>query len=330
MSQGQEIPAGVIVAGINPYRPLDVSYSGFIDLIAGQIAASIANARSHEYEKKRAAALAEIDAAKTTFFSNVSHEFRTPLTLMLGPLQDLLSRSQTHLSPQAKEQLELANRNGARLLRLVNTLLDFSRIEAGRVQAVYQTTDLETFTAELASVFRSATERAGLKLVVDCRPTNELAYIDRDMWEKIVLNLVSNAFKFTFEGEIAVSLNQVGHTAELRVRDTGVGIPQQEIPRLFDRFHRVPNTRSRTHEGSGIGLALVHELVKLHGGSMQVESALGQGTTFVVNVPLGEDHLASDRMAGDRALSSTATGAAPFVEEALWLVARIRTPYQCG
>ena len=271
-------------------------------------------------EKKRAAALAEIDAAKTTFFSNVSHEFRTPLTLMLGPLQDLLSRSQTHLSPTAKEQLELANRNGARLLRLVNTLLDFSRIEAGRVQAVYQTTDLATFTAELASVFRSATERAGLKLVVDCRSTNELAYIDRDMWEKIVLNLVSNAFKFTFDGEIAVSLNQVGHTAELRVRDTGVGIPPQEIPRLFDRFHRVPNTRSRTHEGSGIGLALVHELVKLHGGSMQVESTLGHGTTFVVSVPLGEDHLASDRMAGDRALSSTATGATPFVEEALgWL-----------
>jgi signal transduction histidine kinase len=320
MSQGQEIPAGVIVAGINPYRPLDVTYSGFIDLIAGQIAASIANARAHESEKKRAAALAEIDAAKTTFFSNVSHEFRTPLTLMLGPLQDLLSRSQTHLSPQAKEQLELANRNGARLLRLVNTLLDFSRIEAGRVQAVYQTTDLATFTAELASVFRSATERAGLKLVVDCRPTNELTYIDRDMWEKIVLNLVSNAFKFTFEGEIEVSLNQVGHTAELRVRDTGVGVPPQEIPRLFDRFHRVPNTRSRTHEGSGIGLALVHELVKLHAGSMQVESTLGQGTTFVVSVPLGEDHIAPDRVGGDRAMSSTATGAAPFVEEALgWL-----------
>ena len=166
--------------------------------------------------------------------------------------------------------------------------------------------------------------------MVDCRPTNELAYIDRDMWEKIVLNPVSNAFKFTFEGEIEVSLNQVGHAAELRVRDTGVGIPQQEIPRLFDRFHRVPNTRSRTHEGSGIGLALVHELVKLHGGSMQVESTVGQGTTFVVSVPLGEDHIASDRVGGDRAMTSTATGATPFVEEALGSVARIRTPYQCG
>jgi PAS domain S-box-containing protein len=319
-SQGQDVPAGVLIAGLNPYRQMDVNYSGFIDLVAGQIAASIANARAYDEERKRAQALAEIDRAKTRFFSNVSHEFRTPLTLMLGPLQDLLSRSQTHLSPTAKEQLELANRNGARLLRLVNTLLDFSRIEAGRVQAVYQATDLATFTAELASVFRSATERAGLKLVVSSHRLNELAYVDRDMWEKIVLNLISNAFKFTFEGEIIVSLEEVGHTAELRVQDTGVGIPAAEIPKLFDRFHRVPNTRSRTHEGSGIGLALVHELVKLHAGSMRVESTVGQGSTFIITIPLGQDHLATSQVGGDRPLSSTATGAAPFVQEALrWL-----------
>jgi PAS domain S-box-containing protein len=324
-SQGQDTPAGFLVAGLNPYRQMDVSYSGFINLIAGQVAASVANARAYDEERKRAEALAEIDRAKTRFFSNVSHEFRTPLTLMLGPLQELLSRSQTHLSPTAKEQLELANRNGARLLRLVNTLLDFSRIEAGRVQAVYQATDLATFTAELVSVFRSATERAGLKLVVNCDPLDELAYVDRDMWEKIVLNLISNAFKFTFEGEIAVSLEQFGHSAELRVQDTGVGIPAEEIPKLFDRFHRVPNTRSRTHEGSGIGLALVHELVKLHAGSMRVESAMGRGSIFVVTVPLGQDHLATSQVGGDRPLSSTATGADPFVQEALrWLPAAER------
>ena len=319
-SAGQENPAGVLIAALNPYRQLDAGYRGFIDLVAGQIAASIANARAYDEERKRAEALAEVDRAKTVFFSNVSHEFRTPLTLMLGPLQDLLARSQTHLSPTAKEQLELANRNGARLLRLVNTLLDFSRIEAGRVHAVYQATDLATFTSELASVFRSATERAGLRLLVNCNSTSELAYVDRDMWEKIVLNLVSNAFKFTFEGEIEVSLQQIGRAAELRVRDSGVGIPAEEIPRLFDRFHRVSNTRSRTHEGSGIGLALVHELVKLHGGSIRVESVPEQGSTFIVSIPLGQDHLASGQVGGDRPLSSTATGAAPFVEEALrWL-----------
>ena len=321
-SQGQETPAGVLIAALNPYRQLDAEYSGFIDLIAGQIAASIANARAYDQEKKRAEALAEIDRAKTTFFSNVSHEFRTPLTLMLGPLQDLLSRSQTHLSPVVKEQLELANRNGARLLRLVNTLLDFSRIEAGRVEAVYEATDLATFTAELASVFRSATERAGLRLVVDCRPLSEVAYVDREMWEKIVLNLISNAFKFTFEGQISVRLQQVGKTAQLRIQDTGVGIPANEVPNLFVRFHRIPNARSRTHEGSGIGLALVNELIKLHHGSLQVESALGQGSTFVVSIPLGQGNRAPGPQVGDRPLSLTGARATPFVEEALrWLPA---------
>jgi signal transduction histidine kinase len=319
-SQGQDKPAGVIVAALNPFRPLDVSYAGFINLVAGQIAASIANARAYSAEKKRAEALAEIDRAKTAFFNNVSHEFRTPLTLMLGPLQDLLARSQTHLSPMAKDQLDLVSRNGARLLRLVNTLLDFSRLEAGRVQAVYQATDLAGFTSELASVFRSATDKAGLGLMVDCPDLGEPVYVDRDMWEKVVLNLISNAFKFTFEGEIAISIYRVGNVAELRVRDSGVGIPAEAIPRLFERFHRVPNMPSRTHEGSGIGLALVHELVKLHGGSVRVESRVGEGSTFVVSIPFGQNHLAAGQLGGSRSLSSTAIGAKPFVEEALrWL-----------
>ncbi len=319
-SQGQDTPAGVIVTALNPFRPLDVGYAGLINLVAGQIAASIANARAYLAEKKRAEALAEIDRAKTTFFSNVSHEFRTPLTLMLGPLQDLLARSQTHLSPTAKDQLDLVSRNGARLLRLVNTLLDFSRLEAGRVQAVYQATDLAGFTSELASVFRSATDKAGLRLTVDCPNLGEPVYVDRDMWEKIVLNLISNAFKFTFQGEISVGVHRVGNMAELRVHDTGVGIPADALPKLFERFNRVPNMPSRTHEGSGIGLALVNELVKLHGGSVRTESTLGQGSTFIVSIPFGQDHLASGQMGGARSLSSTAVGAKPFVEEALrWL-----------
>jgi signal transduction histidine kinase len=319
-SQGQDKPAGVIVAALNPFRPLDVSYAGFFNLVAGQIAASIANARAYSAERKRAEALAEIDRAKTAFFSNVSHEFRTPLTLMLGPLEDLLARSQTHLSPMAKQQLDLVSRNGARLLRLVNTLLDFSRLEAGRVQAVYLATDLARFTSELASVFRSATDKAGLRLIVDCPDLGEPVYVDRDMWEKVVLNLLSNAFKFTFEGEIAVTVRRVGDMAELRVRDTGVGIPAEAIPKLFERFHRVPNMPSRTHEGSGIGLALVHELVKLHSGSVRTESIVGQGSTFVVSIPFGQSHLPAGQMGGSRSLSSTAVGAKPFVEEALrWL-----------
>jgi PAS domain S-box-containing protein len=319
-TRGEDRATGVLVAGVNPARKLDAEYRTFYELVAGQIATAIQNARAAEEERNRLEALAEIDRAKTTFFSNVSHEFRTPLTLMLGPVEELLARSHTDLPPAAKSQLELVNRNGSRLLRLVNTLLDFSRIEAGRMQAIYQPTDLAAFTVELASVFRSATERAGILLEIDCPKLAEPVFVDRGMWEKIVLNLISNAFKFTFDGKIAVSLAQVGNDVELRVRDTGVGIPAQEIPRLFDRFHRIENTRSRTHEGSGIGLALVQELVKLHGGSVRVESVLGQGSTFTVSLALGSAHLSPERIGGTRTLASTAVGAAPFVEEALrWL-----------
>jgi len=317
---GQTRFAGFVVAGVGPRLQYDEEYKGFLDLLAGHVAAAVANARAHEEGLKRAEALAELDRAKTAFFSNVSHEFRTPLTLMLGPVEELLVKSHTDLSPAATVQLEVVNRNGLRLLRLVNTLLDFSRIEAGRVRATYQPTDLAAFTAELASVFRAAVERAGLKLSVDCPKMDEPVFVDRDMWEKVVLNLLSNAFKFTFAGEIAVTLRQAGTNAELQVRDTGTGVAAPEIPRLFERFHRVENARGRTHEGSGIGLALVQELVKLHGGTITVESELGRGTTFTVRVPLGSAHLPKDHIGGSRALDSRTTGAGPFVEEALrWL-----------
>lgn len=312
--------AGFMVAGISSRLVFDESYRSFLELMSTQIATTVANARAYEEERKRAEALADIDRAKTLFFSNVSHEFRTPLTLMLGPLQDLLAKTDAPLSPAVKEQLELMSRNGARLLRLVNTLLDFSRIEAGRVQAVYQPTDLASFTAELASAFRSATERVGLDLRMECKEIGEPVYVDHDMWEKIVLNLISNAFKFTFEGEIVVSLGRAGDAAELRIRDTGVGIPAEALPKLFERFHRVANTRSRTYEGTGIGLALVHELLKLHGGSVDVESVVGQGTTFIIRIPLGRAHLPPTQVGNARSESSVATDATAFVEEALsWL-----------
>ena len=319
-SSGEAGRSGCLVVGLNPFRLFDDSYQGFLGLVAGQIAASIANAEAYEQEKKRAEELAELDRAKTAFFSNVSHEFRTPLTLMLGPVEDMLSPNHTELSPAVKAQLEVVNRNGLRLLRLVNTLLDFSRIEAGRARAVFRPTDLAGLTVDLASVFRSAVERAGIRLEVDCPPLSQPVYLDRDMYEKVVLNLLSNAFKYTFEGEIAVTLRQVGDTAELRVRDTGTGIPAEEMPRLFERFHRVENARGRTHEGSGIGLALVQELVRLHRGTVGAESVVGQGTTFTVALPLGTAHLPADQLGQGRSAAATSTGAAPYVEEALrWM-----------
>ncbi len=317
---GQSQLAGFIVAGISPRHPFDDAYRGFLELLAGQVASTVAGARAFEEEKRRAEALAELDHAKTVFFSNVSHEFRTPLTLMLGPVEDLLARSHTDLPPAATSQLEIVNRNGLRLLRLVNTLLDFSRIEAGRVRAIFQPTNLAAFTSELASNFRSACERAGLRLSVDCPTLSEPVYVDRGMWEKIVLNLLSNAFKFTFEGEIAVTIRQTGTSVELTVRDTGTGIPCSELPRLFERFHRIENARGRTHEGSGIGLALVQELVKLHGGSIRAQSALGQGTTFTIEIPAGKSHLPAEQVGGHRTPVATPDEAGLFVEEALrWL-----------
>jgi signal transduction histidine kinase len=315
-SQGQEGAAGVLVVGISPHLELDESYRGFLSLVAGQLATAISTARAYEEEKKRAEALAEIDRAKTAFFSNVSHEFRTPLTLILGPVEDGLADGNHPLTPVQRERQELVHRNGLRLLKLVNTLLDFSRIEAGRVQASYVPTDLASLTADLASAFRSAIEKAGIRLTVECAPLPEAVWVDREMWEKVVLNLVSNAFKFTFEGEIAVALRAKGERAELSVRDTGTGIPEEELPRIFERFHRVKGVKGRTHEGSGIGLALVQELVRLHGGDVRVESAAGKGTAFTVSLPFGNAHLPQERLEVASSLASTATGAAAYIQEA--------------
>jgi PAS domain S-box-containing protein len=307
---------GFLVAGISSRLRLDDQYYSFLDLTAAQISTDITSACAYEEERKRAEALAEIDRAKTIFFSNVSHEFRTPLSLILGPLTDAIVSGKGLDQPQ----LELAHRNSLRLLKLVNSLLDFSRIEAGRAQASYEAVDLSRLTSELASNFCSACERSGLKLVIRCEPLSAPVYVDSDMWEKIVLNLLSNAFKFTFEGEIDVTLREVAGLAELSVRDTGVGIPEKELPQLFERFHRIEGQKSRTHEGTGIGLALVLELMKLHGGTLAVDSAVGRGTTFTARIPFGATHLPADRIRVRSALPLTSIRADAFVQEALrWL-----------
>jgi signal transduction histidine kinase/DNA-binding response OmpR family regulator len=309
--------AGVLVVGINPFRLFDEGYRDFLTLVGSQIAASLGTADALDDQKRRAEALSELDRAKTTFFSNVSHEFRTPLTLMLGPIEDALGTRDAVLSGR---NLTTVHRNALRLLKLVNALLDFSRIEAGRAQAAYEPTDLASLTAELASAFRSAIEKAGLAFQVECQKLPEPVFVDHDMWEKVVLNLLSNALKFTFEGSIDVHLQDAGTHVELVVRDTGTGIPSRELPHLFERFHRVQGARSRTHEGSGIGLALTHELVRLHGGAIRVDSEVDRGTTFRVTIPKGTSHLPRERIGAPQKPASTATGATPYVQEALrWL-----------
>lgn len=313
-------PAGFLVAGVSPRLVLDDDYRGFLRLVAAHGATAIHNARASEQEQRRLLALAEIDRAKTAFFSNVSHEFRTPLTLILGPAEDGLRDAEHPLPPRQRERLAIIHRNSLRLLRLVNTLLDFSRIEAGRIRACYQPTELGAFTADLASSFRSLFERAGLSLAVDCPPLPEPAYVDRDLWEKIVLNLVSNAFKFTFAGGVRVSVEAIDGSVVLSVADTGTGIPEAELPHLFERFHRVEGARGRSYEGSGIGLALVQELARLHGGSVAVQSRVGEGSRFSVSVPLGKAHLPEEHVEASAAPAAAGRGAAPFLDEAApWL-----------
>jgi PAS domain S-box-containing protein len=316
-------PYGFLVAALNRYRPLDDAYRGFVELASGHVAAGIGSARSYQAQQRRAEELVELDRAKTAFFSNVSHEFRTPLTLIMGPLEELRARLPED-DLRAREEVQVIHRNGLRLGKLVNTLLDFSRIEAGRMQASYEPVDLAAATAELASVFRSAVDRAGLVLTVDCPPLAEPVHLDRGMWEKVVLNLLSNALKFTFDGSIRVGVHGEPGQAVVTVSDTGIGVAEHEMPRLFERFHRIENARSRSNEGSGIGLALVRELVQAHGGVITADSAVGRGTTFTIRLPFGSAHLPADSVVPASAATVPPNGvsatADPFVQEALrWL-----------
>jgi signal transduction histidine kinase/ActR/RegA family two-component response regulator len=307
-------PVGVLLAGVSPNLALDADYRSFHELLAGQFVSAVVNVRAFETERHRAEFLAELDRAKTTFFSDVSHELRTPLTLLLGPIGDVLEDAGAPLPAAVREQLTLAMRNGQRLQRLVNDLLDFASIEAGRANPMRVETDVATFTAELAGIFRAAAERAGLRLTVHCPPLARTAYVDPRMWEKIVVNLLANAVKYTFVGGIEVRLRSDGDSIVLTVTDTGVGIVAEELPRLFQRFHRVADATARTREGTGIGLALVHELAALHGGSVSVASEAGAGSTFTVALPYGSPD--AEASAGPpRAPSEAARGEAASWED---------------
>ncbi|MCW2608666.1 MAG: histidine kinase [Frankiales bacterium] len=328
--QQDERPSGFLVAGVDRYRPLDAEHVGFVGLLAGQVGAALGSARAYEEERERAERLLELDRAKTTFFTNVSHEFRTPLTLMLGPAEDALADLGHPLDEVQRGRVEIVQRNGERLLKLVNTLLDLSRIEAGGLQGAYEPVDLAAYTTELARAFSSAVERVGLTLEVDCPPLPEPVHVDREMWAKIVLNLLSNALKFTFDGGISVRLDAVDGAARLQVRDTGTGIPAEQQDALFARFTRVAGAASRSHEGSGIGLALVADLAAAHGGTVAVESAPGEGSTFTVSVPLGTAHLPQEQLVTPEPTPEGEEGTAGrtargFLAEAMrWLSGRAR------
>ncbi len=320
---GLKHPFGIFVAGISSRREFDEPYHTFFDLVSTAITSAVAKAKAFEDELKKAEALLEIDKAKTAFFSNISHEFRTPLTLILGPVEDGLNDSNNQLPEEQKERLQLIQRNALRLQRLVNSLLDFSRIEAGRLDAKFSSTDLSAFTRELASMFHSAMEKASIEYIINCKTLSQPVYVDHEMWEKIVLNLLSNALKFTFQGKIQISLEEEDNFAVLKVKDTGEGISETELPNLFKRFYRVKGAKSRTHEGSGIGLAFIHELIKMHGGTIETGSELKKGTTFTVRIPCGVDHLPKEKIVEGMHMKSTSQSDVFMNESSQWLLKEV-------
>ncbi|HME79569.1 MAG TPA: response regulator, partial [Mycobacterium sp.] len=297
---GENAITGALVVGTDPRCPLDEQYLGFCQLLADQLSSALASVVSHEQQRRRADALAELDRAKTTFLTNVSHEFRTPLTLLLGPLEDALSDVGSHTV--LADRLRMARRNAGRLLRLVDSLLQFSRIEAGRATTKLVCTDVGALTSQIASSFTELCERAGIELVLDCR--RALADVDQDMWETIMLNVMSNAVKYTLSGSITVTVHSGDSPAGddagaagargggvrpgrcvISVRDTGVGISEADLKRLGERFFRADTARGRSVEGTGIGLSLVRGLVELQQGSMQIASELDRGTTVAITLP---------------------------------------------
>ncbi len=314
-SSDQSQPAGFLLVGVNPRRALDSRYRDFLRLLASHTASAIQSSQAYEQEVQRARELAELDRAKNVFFSEVSHEFRTPLTLMLGPLEQMLEGGH-----DKRTDLQLIYRNGQRLLKLVNNLLDFSRLEAGRYQAHFAPADIAAATREIAASFHSAFTLAGLEFeVITDEITGDL-YLDQDIWEKVLLNLLSNALKYTREGRVRLVLKDGPEAVTLEVKDTGIGIPADELDRLFTRFYRVHSAHARTQEGSGIGLSLVRELVQLHGGTIGVESRVAEGSSFVVTLPKGTAHLPAERVHHEPAPVLTSGRAEQYLQEtAGWL-----------
>ena len=283
---GESDPAGVLIMGVNPYRGVDAVYRSFFDLVGRQFSTLLTDSHAHEQQLRRAEMLAELHDSKTRFFHNVSHEFRTPLTLVLGALAGPPTQSSPGAALLDDGAIDAARRAALHLDRLVDALLTFAQAESDALIAHRQPTDIAALTQDCASMFRSAVEVAGLSLTIDVPSKSTVVDIDPEMWSRIVLNLLSNAYKFTQAGSIDVRLTVWAKRAVLEVKDTGIGIEAGELDRVFERFHQVASASSRTGPGAGIGLALVADLVGAHDGQLDVQSAPGQGSTFTVSLPL--------------------------------------------
>ncbi|KAJ7584442.1 hypothetical protein C8J56DRAFT_1027754 [Mycena floridula] len=317
--------SGLVVLGLNTRRPYDEQYSGFHNMVVATLQTSWTATQSIEQELMRAEELLALDRAKTAFFQNVSHELRTPLTLIRGPCEDALKTTNPAMDALTRNRFKLIHRASGRLLRLVNSLMMFSSAEAKRLQATFSPIRLGPFTADLASLFRSAIEKAGIIYNVDCGDADDerVVYIDASMWEKIVFNLLSNALKYSklSGGLINVVISYRPTEVVLHIEDTGCGIPEHELDKVFDRFHRVEHSDGKSNEGTGIGLALTNELVKIHHGTLTVKSIFGTGSVFTVRLPLGSQHLPQKDVNHNtgRELESGAYAAGIVEEAGAWL-----------
>ena len=233
--------------------------------------------------KDRAEHLSELDNLKTRFFTNISHEFRTPITLIQGPLKEMYKGT---FKGDQRSVIGVMLRNVQRLSKLINQLLDLSKLEARKMKLQACQVELVQFLREITSSYESLAANKNIKYFFYPEVTELAVYIDAEKIEKVVHNLLSNAFKFTKEGgEIILYLKQDGKQCSISVKDTGIGIPTDQLDRIFDRFYQVDSSKTREYEGSGLGMALAKELVELHHGTISVESLEGKGTTFTVRLP---------------------------------------------
>ncbi|KAI8619659.1 hypothetical protein BC830DRAFT_1103147 [Chytriomyces sp. MP71] len=303
-TNNDETPA-LLVVGTNSSLAFDQAYTEFVQMIQHEVSMAYVNIKSLETAKAQAQALMELDKAKTSFFMSMSHELRTPLGLIIGPVEDCLIDPDFALTENQSMQLELVRKNSVRLLKLVNSLLDIGRLNSGCMKAVFRPIDVSEKTGQYFSMFQSAIEKAGLKYLTEIENVDpNVVFLDEEMWQKIIFNLLGNAIKFTLKGHIkgALRLCPDKKFIEFSVEDTGVGIPDNQIAKVFDQFQRVEYTGGRSFGGSGIGLALVNDLVKFHGGSISLQSTVNVGTTFTVRIPVGKQHLPQDQV-GFRAAS---------------------------
>jgi signal transduction histidine kinase/AmiR/NasT family two-component response regulator len=281
--QAGEAGNGLLSVGRSPHRLYDEKYRSFLEVLAQQVGTGLASAAARESERRRLEELAALDRAKGDFLGDVSHEFRTPLTLLTGPLRTLLSGGR--LDPEDTVRVQLALRATDRLTRLVDTLLDYTRAESGALSADPIALTLDHHVRSVAELFRTAVEEAGLTLVVDAEPLPHAVHADAQQVETVLVNLLANALKFTRRGEIRVLVRACPRGGVIEVHDTGMGIADDELPYVFDRFRRSRTSEARSVEGAGIGLSLARKLVELQGGSISVRSRPGAGTVFRVELP---------------------------------------------